>query len=157
MNPRTFGDIKVLSREPFGGEGGEGQNIYKTLMMTKDDIPFLTINQNEPGKIDVLVLLNDREEAVLSMKPLAASGKWGQIMYGKSNEAGNLVGDVFVDIDFDGQFDVKHVMDDNGKRLSVSIFIDGSWQEVDRCSVKEMRADIGQTRYTFDPNSGWRK
>jgi len=149
--PRKFGDIKVLATENH-----KNQNVYKTLMMSKNDFPFLAINQNEPDKIDVLVLLNDKEKAVLSMKPLDTPGRWGQVMYGRSNEAGKLMGDVFVDIDFDGQFDVKHVMDDKGERVSAFILINDVWQEVSSFSIKDMKAGSGEKTYIFDSNTGWR-
>ena len=87
------------------------------------------------------------------MEFLNTPGKWGQANY--SGRVG--VGDFLVDINFDGRFDVKYVKDDNGKIISANIFINDKWQRVNNCRAKDMTAILGETKYIFDPNSGWRK
>ena len=152
-HPKRFGDIKIVALKPLDFE--EDEDVDKVLMMTKDDVPFLVISQNESGKVSDLTLLRDRDTPVFRMKPLSTQGKWGQAIYSGSNEAGKAVGDVLIDIDFDGRFDFRLVLDSEGERISRSIFIDGSWQSVNYCNPDEMIATLGQTKYIFDPNSGW--
>ncbi|MBA7661042.1 hypothetical protein ES703_69052 [subsurface metagenome] len=162
IEPKTFGDIKVWAQKPLVAEGTEVpagfyQEAHKLLWMTKDDSPFLMIAQNEAGKATGLYLLKNKDEPVLCLEPLSSLGKWGRAKYSRGNGTGKAVGDVFVDIDFDGQFDFKLALDSSGNLISRSIFVNGSWQKVDRCSIKKLQAAIGQTMYTFDPNSGWRR
>lgn len=162
MEPKTFGSIKIWAQKPKVAKDAEVpkgfyQEDAKELWMTKDDIPFLLITQNEAGKISHLYLLKNKNQPVLFMDPLSSPGKWGYATYSGADLTGKPVGDVFRDIDFDGHFDFKLALDSAGKRISRSIFINGSWQEVSSCSVREKRAAIGQTRYTFDPNSGWQR
>jgi len=151
--PKTFGDIKVWAFEPTDLE--EDEDVDKSLVMAKDDIPFLYIFQNEAGEISSFHLSSGPQKSVFHMTPQSTPGKWGQARYSKGNGTGHLVGNGFTDIDFDGQFDFKFVLDDNGKRISRSIFIDGVWQKIDRCNTDDMIAVSGQTKYIFEPNSGW--
>jgi len=163
MSPRTFGNIKIWAQKPEVAEGTEVpsgfyQEANKMLWMTKDDTPFLMITQNEAGKIDRLHLLKNKDEPVLFMTSLNSPGKWGRATYSCGGGTGKPVGDALIDIDFDGRFDFNLVVDNEGRRVSRSIFTDGVWQKVDRCSIKQMKAAIGQTWYTFDPNTGsWQR
>lgn len=155
--PKKFGDIIIWAKKPPNVEGTADPNVYKMLWMKKNDIPFLMITQNEAGRNTDLFIFNDKKHPVFSLESLDTPSKWGQARYCGDNQAGKIVGDVFVDIDFDGRFDVKYVKDSDGKYASVSIFVDGSWQRVNHCNAKDMTAILGETKYTFDPNSGWRK
>ena len=42
------------------------------------------------------------------------------------------VGEVYHDLDFDGQFDAKEIWDDKSVVISQSIFIKGEWRELGR-------------------------
>lgn len=159
---KTFGDIKIWAQKPLVAEdvdvpSGFYQEAHKLLWMTKNDVPFLMISQNEAAKTTGLYLLKNKDEPILCLEPLGPPGRWGRAKYSGGNGTGKPVGDVFVDIDFDGHFDFKLVFDSDGKRISRSMFVDGSWQKVDRCSIKNMKVAIGEKIYIFDPNSGWRK
>lgn len=160
--PKTFGDIKVWSQQPVIPEGIEIPNgfykdVHKMLWMTKNDVPFLMITQNEAGKISGLCLLRSKDKPVLTMNPLSSPGKWGQATYCKSGGIGHPLGDAFVDIDFDGSFDLKINLDDGGNLISRFILIDGSWQQIDNVNTKVGRAMKGQTSYVFEPEFGWRR
>lgn len=160
--PRTFGDIKIWAQRPKTDDKTEIpeellQEHAKELWMTKDDVPFLMISQNKANKASCLCLVKNNKEPVFYMSPFGRPGKWGQATYSKSSGAGYAVGDVFVDIDFDGHFDFKIVMDEKGKPISRSIFVDGSWRNINSCNIGKMKAATGQMLYTFDPNAGFWK
>lgn len=154
---KTFGDIEVWAQKPIISEGEEVPGFYqkdgKELWMTKDGKPFLMIIKDVNDKIRVLFLLKNEDEHVLTLEPLDVPGKWGKAMYTNLRK-GKPVGDMFVDLDFDGRFDVKAVTDSNGSRVSHSIFINNNWQIDDYFSLEEMKARVGGTKYLFDPNSG---
>ena len=154
-NPKIFGDIKVYAYYQSDVGASSDPNIYRTLWMTKDGVPFLSIIQKASGEVSAFHLLNDKKEPVFSMEPLSGSGKWGRAAYRGYNQAGELSGDDYVDIDFDGHFDIK--LHGNGKLASVSIFVDESWKEVQHWKGKDTTAAIGERKYIFDPNSGWRE
>lgn len=158
-HPKTFGDIKVWVQKPPVTEVPSGfyQEVDKMLWMTKNDVPFLIISQNEAGKTTDLYLLKNKDEPVLCLEPSSSPGKWSYAKYSGGDGTGKPVGDVFVDIDFDGHFDFKLALDSSGNLISRSIFVDGSWRKVDRCSIKAKRAAIGQIMYSFVPSSGWQQ
>ena len=154
---RTFGDIEVWVQKPIISEGEEIPGFYqkdgKELWMTKDGTPFLMMLKDANDKIRVLFLLKNMGEPVVTLEPLDVPGKWGKAFY-IDQKKGKPVGDMFVDLDFDGRFDVKAVTDSNESRVSRSIFINNDWQSVDYFSREEMKASVGSTKYLFDPNSG---
>ena len=159
---KTFGDIKVWAQKPLVVEDeqipeGFYQEAHKVLLMTKDAIPFLMIHQDKEGEISNLYLLRGNYDPVLTMQPSKTPGKWVLASYGMSDGAGKPIGDTLIDIDFNGSFDFKILTDDTGNLLSRSIFLDGVWEEVDKCSLEAKGAAIGQTRYVFDPNFGWQR
>ena len=157
---KTFGDIKVWVQKPLVAEDAKVplsfyQECDKELVMTMHNIPFLRITQGEAGKIGRLYLLKNKYRPVFWMEPLGSSGKWGNAMYSAVKLAERPVGVAFKDIDFDGRFDFKLVADPNTEHIIVrSIFINGSWHEVDHCSLEQMKATVGETKYTFDLNRG---
>ena len=158
---KTFGDIKVSAYKSSVVEDEKipeefYQEANKMLLMTKDNIPFLMIHQDKEGEISNLYLLRGNYDPVLTMQPSKSPGKWFQASYGMSDGTGKPIGETFIDIDFNGSFDFKILMDDIGNLLSRSIHLDGVWEEVDKCNINAKRAAIGQSRYIFDPNLDWR-
>ena len=159
--PVVFGDIKIWVEEPLIIDGtkvpsGLYQGSHRKLWMTKDNIPFLMISQNEAAKTAGLLLLKNEHQPILCLDALEYPGQWGQAIYSSGGEEiDKPVGDVLVDIDFDGHFDFKLVFDYDGKNISRSIFIDKAWHEVEHCSIEQGKAVIAEEIYTFDPNSGW--
>lgn len=162
-HPKTFGDVKVWVQKPnlpadINVPDELFQEDSKELWMAKDDVPFLVISQNEGGKTNRLYLIKNKDNAIFWMDPLSTPGKWGYATYDGTHGNGKpLAGEVFIDVDFDGRFDFKLALDDNGKPISRSILVDGVWQKIDHCSFEARTAIAGQISYTFDPNSGWQK
>ncbi len=150
-SPGTFGDIKVRAKKPSDVEEILTElGIHRTLLMTKNKDLLLMVTQNEAGENIDLSLFDNTEYPIFKIEFLNTLGKWGLAGY-----AGRNKGDFFVDIDFDGHFDVKYVSDDNGKIISANIFINDKWQWVNNCRANERTAILGETKYIFDPNSGW--
>lgn len=153
-DPKTFGDIKVWVYQPVDVESNAGQDVSKMMFMTKSNALFLSVRMNKAGEIAHLSLLDEKKRVCFTMKASAEPDKWERAIYaGNSNGDDYTIGEMFVDINFDGHFDVKHVFDDTGKKVSMSIYIDGIWKQVDRCNNR--KAISGQTAYVFDKNSGW--
>ncbi len=155
---KTFGDIEIWAQKPVISEGEEVpvdfyQKADQILWMTKDGAPFLMISKDVNDRISTVSLLKNKDEPVLTLEPSNFPRKWGKASYSNCRK-GKPVGDVFVDLDFNGCFDFKVVTDSNGNRISRSIFINSNWQIVDSFSLKKMKAIVGKTRYLFDPNSG---
>jgi len=153
--PITFGDIKIWAGRPTDVGCPPDLNIDEALVMEKDGVYFLTIHKNKAGQINSLNLVkNTTNEPIFSMEPLKTAGKWGKATYSRGKGTGHPVGDVFMDLDFDGRFDFKMIFDDKGKVVSRSIYLDEAWQEVDHVNVEQMKAAKGKTWYNFDPNIG---
>ncbi len=150
-SPGTFGDIKVWAQKPPDVEGIAELGVYKTLWMTKNKDLLLMVTQNEAGENIDLSLFDNTKYPIFKLEFLNTPGKWGHAGY----SGRNMAGDFFFDIDFDGHFDAKYVRDDNGKIISANIFINDKWQRVNNCGAKDRTAILGETKYIFDPNSGW--
>ena len=156
---KTFGDIEIWAQKPVIPKGEEVPvDFYhkadEILWMTKDDAPFLMIAKDINGKISGMYLLKNKDEPVLTLEPSNFPRKWGKASYSNCRK-GKPVGDVFIDIDFDGCFDIKVVTDSSGNRISRFIFINNNWQIVDHLSLDKMKAGVGETKFLFDPNSGF--
>jgi hypothetical protein len=155
---QTFGDIELWAQKPVIPNGEEVpvdfyQEADRLLWMTKDGAPFLMIAKDANNKIHGLYLLKNKDEPVLTLEPLDSLGKWGKASYSNCRK-GKSIGDVFIDIDFDGRFDFKVVTDNNGNRISRSIFFNDDWQIVNHSDLQRMKAMVGETDYLFDPNLG---
>jgi len=161
---KSFGDIEIWAQRPVIPDGEEipadfYQKADRMLWMTKNGAPFLMIFKDIEGRISGMHLLKNKDEPVLSLEPLTSPGKWGYAYYSNCKK-GKPVGDVFLDIDFNGSFDFKIVADSNGRQTSRFILVNDEWRMVDRLSPNphEMRAIIDGAEYLFEPNSGcWQK
>ena len=155
--PCSFGNIKIWV-EKVSGRDKEIYDFSKGLRLAKDDIPFILINMDKAGKISSLSITN-RKNLRFTMAASRHPGKWERAIYVGYNDANYPTGETYVDINFDGHFDIKHVFDDAGKKVSTYIYINSSWIQVNSCDAKEdgitFKAVLGQTMYVFDPNSGW--
>ncbi len=154
-DPKTFGDIKVWAYKPLDVEGTVAQDVDKVLIMARNDIPFLCASQrNKAGKVTNLSLLDEEGRVCFTMTASAEAGKWERVIYNGYIDDNYTRTEGFVDINFDGHFDVKNVFDDTGKKLLRYIYVGLTWKEVDRCNF--VKAESGQTMYVFDKDSGWR-
>ncbi len=104
-----------------------------------------------------LYLLKNKYEPVLTLEPIDNSGNWRKASYSNCIK-GKPIGDVYVDIDFNGRFDFKVTTDNLGKRFSRSIFFNGDWQIVNDANLNAKKASAGEMDYLFDLDSGnWYK
>jgi hypothetical protein len=149
--PKTFGDIKVWAQDVSEIKKNT-DDVSKVMLMAKADIPFLSVDMDRTGNVVSLSLLGRRETLNFTMTASDEVGKWGRAIYAGSS-SGYTTGEMYVDINFDGHFDVKRIFDDTGKEISMYIYIDRTWTPVDRCNLQE--AVLGQKKYVFDNNSGW--
>jgi hypothetical protein len=151
--PRFFGDIKIwVEKAPANQE--ENYDVSEVMYLAKAGKPFLMVDMNKDGKVVSLSLL-EGEAMRFTIKASDKPGKWENGIYGGGGY-GYTTGEGYVDINFDGHFDIKNIFDDTGRKVSRSIYVNGVWQQVDRCDFT--KALSGQINYAFDPNSGcWRQ
>jgi hypothetical protein len=157
---RILGSVKIWVQEPLPSERTHPLikgNVHKELWMTVGDNPLIIIMQDPNGQITDFYLLKNEDQAILSMERSGSSGKWGPVYYGEGGTKGVPRGDVYVDIDFDGRFDCKLAITNNGELRSRYIYFENAWVEVDDFSVGKKRATTGPTEYTFTPESDWSK
>lgn len=156
---KTFGDIEIWVQNTSIEKGKEQQGIRKppakVLWMAKKDIPFLMISQNELGEIDGFYVTKGEYTPVFDMKPVNGSGSWKHAMYTGETGIGYPTGYVYVDIDFNGHFDVKLVLDDNGKKVSKFVYIDRNWKKVDALNATTGMAVSDGKQYLFSDEKGW--
>jgi hypothetical protein len=162
-SPRYFGrDIKIwIEKTP--AKQREAFDISTALRMSKNGIPFFMIWLDKAGEVTNLAL-NGRDNLCFNMRSSSGSGKWEHGVYsghrhgvydGHRYNEDIREGEMYVDIDFDGQFDAKYTFDELGKLISKHIYLNGIWKEIN--SFENKKAILGQTTYVFDANSGWRK
>jgi len=158
--PKKFGDTTIWVNEPdefIDGENTSELDVSKMMFMAKGGIPFLAVGMNKSGKVDNLSLLDEGERTILLMTASADPAKWERLIYSSPNDAPNDVrnttGEMYVDNNFDGRFDIKYFFNDFGEKVSREIYIDQTWKKVDYCNFK--KAKSGQTTYIFDIDSGW--
>lgn len=154
-HPKKFGDITIFVQEAARGGDAlyQDEDIDQMLFMAKADVPFLTIGLDNSGKINGLSLLDKRGKLSFTMTPSTDSGRWKGAIYAAQDNTGCTVGEMFVDINFDGRFDIRRIYDDTGKKVSSYIYIDQGWKKIDRCNFE--KAIAGTTTYIFDFNDKW--
>jgi len=161
--PKTSGDIKVWVQKSKAIDDVKiPEGFYpehsKELWMTKDNIPFLMISQNETCKtVGLYLLAKSKLQPIFFMTPTEIPGEWSRATYSKSSASGKPAGDVYVDINFDGWFDCKLALGGDGELSSRYIYLDNSWVEIDYLWIRKKSARAGPTEYAFTPESGWQK
>ncbi len=124
-HPKKFGDITIFVQEAASGGDAlcQDEDIDQMLFMAKADVPFLTIGLDNSGKINGLSLLDNRGKLFFTMTPSTDSGRWEGAIYAGQDNNDCIVGEMFVDINFDGRFDIRRIYDDTGKKVSSYIYI----------------------------------
>lgn len=146
-SPRTmnFGNVAVsiikrnTANDKFADE----------LWLMKDDWPFLFITSNKPDEVCRLILSEVNGKARFTLRASSAPGKWFSAMYGPSD----LGGEFYQDIDFDGQFDIRKKIDNNGKVQSNHIYYKENWKQID--VFEEQKVISGNDTFIFQKDSGW--
>jgi len=146
-NRRTmiFGDIIVSTLKP---KDANDQNVEE-LLMAKDGRPFLYACRNSSGKVTDLTLSNGIKQTILVLKASRTPGRWIYAQYGPYD----MIGELYVDLDFDGQFDAKAVVDRDGKTRKSQIYYQEDWKQVDY--FRKAKAISKSESFTFDKDTGW--
>lgn len=159
INTISSGDIKVQVQESGADQTqmefqDSNQDGGFEVWMTRDDVPFLLLNQDEDGQTSALYLLGAEKRPIVWMEQ-GSSGKWQRATYSSNFRSPEHHNVLFHDIDFDGQFDFKLTAD--GKEIARYILLDDAWAKVNSCSTDAGAASIDDYAYVFDVNTGlWR-
>jgi hypothetical protein len=147
--PKKFADITISPFKP------EGNDTTESLTMKKGGKNFFYAWMDKTGKVTNIAIADQNDAVRFTMTVSEENGKWGNAMY-FCDKPGNLItGEKYIDINFDGQFDLKKIFDSAGNLKSEFVYVDKAWKQVDRCNEKE--AMVGRTTYIFDANHGWMK
>jgi len=73
----------------------------------------------------------------------------------RTSYGGKDSGEVYWDLDCDGQYDMKFVLDSNGNREARYIFMDSAWKPVDKGDFENGVAVSGRERFVFEAGTGW--
>ena len=147
---RTFGDVKVWV-EKIPDDPRIDHDAANMIYVARAGQAFLAIEMDSARKINRFSILDENQHITFTLAASKMTSRWERGLYGGNSKIGEPVGEGYVDIDFNGQFDAKHVYNDIGEKLSGHIYIHGNWLR----AVGDLSNVIaGQTKYTFDPNSG---
>jgi hypothetical protein len=148
-NPRImkFGDITISALVP-----SDANDMYaEELTLTKNDRPFLWASRNSLDEVHNLFLIDGPHNFILSLEASKELGEWKYASYGSFD----LKSEQYIDINFDGQFDIKMVLDKDGEILSRHIYYEGVWKQIE-ISQQHHKAVSGTDIFTFDNAYGWR-
>ncbi len=145
--PYKFADIKICHLKNTDGD---------SLILAKDKKIFFyaETEANKPDEVTNIAII-DQNDVVRFKMTASKEGKWKNAVYLCDQPSGYTIGEAYTDINFDGQFDIKDVYDDAGKRIDIFIYIKKDWKKVDGANAKE--AASRQVKYIFDTNYGWVK
>jgi hypothetical protein len=151
-HPKNIGDIKII---PFGPKTAPNNAPDGGFTMTKDGERFFYAAIGSNDKITDVAILRGKD-IFFTMATSKRSGNWIGTTYGFCHN-GRDVGEHYMDLNFDGQFDLKGFYNDKGELISKYIYINQDWIKVDWEKPAEHAAGVGQTKFIFDPNSGWQE
>lgn len=149
--PKTFGEVKVAVADMSNDANCNSDNIPYMMLITRAGTPFLAIGFDTTGRVKNVSVVGEENTMRFTMNAREGLPGWKNAMYGRQIEAKHTVGEVYIDNNFDGQFDTKVLRDDSGQKISRSIYLDGTWKEIDR----DTDLFDPNSAYIFDPNSGW--
>lgn len=146
LRPKAFKNLEVSVRH-------EGED--DVLSISDKGRPLLLISKRSDEDSMDLELINKRETNVFSLTFVPNKDLWRIANYTHYKESGAGAGHELIDIDFNGQFDVKLLVGANGTIESYKIFLEDSWKEVDDIAPYEMEAFAGKLKYIFEDDEGW--
>lgn len=154
--PKKFGDIRIwVERYPEVMPPVQSDAVSEMLFMAKSGKLFLSIRMRQDGDIVSMSLLNGQGHVCFTVRASEEVGFWEQAIYVGSNDEGIEPEDMFVDIDFDGHFDIRNVFDGSGNKIAMYIYVDGMWKTVSRYNFS--RAIGEENVYIFNRQEGWRE
>jgi len=153
-NPRImkFGDITISAEIP-----SDANDTYaEELTLKKNDKIFLYAFRNSLNKVPRLSLADGDHGIILMLYASKETGKWNNVCYSTPD----MIGDEYIDIDFDGKFDIKVSFGNNSEVLSSHINYNGVWKKIDglleQHNVGRPRNAIsGSDIFTYHKDSGW--
>lgn len=158
--PRSLGDIKIWL-EQADAKTSQDYDVSRSLRMAKNDRIFFQLDMNNQGEVNRLNLLDRTKNVCFTMGAYGNEGRWGHTIYSGHTEEGIPTGEMYVDIDFDGVFDVRSIHDGKGGSPARAIYVDGVWVEVSKCHIDDSnssaKAVSEQVSYIFVSNTGWHK
>lgn len=157
---KTFCDSRIdVYKQPDSDE----QKPYRMLAFQKNTIPFMYIYADENNKVCKISIVRfdaERPNVVFSMETDQSSGQWTQADYGNFDPQNSTFrpGYGYEDIDFDGNFDIKFLLNEDGKSTSASIFLNDQWLQVEHWNAEKRLATVNKTLYIFAPeHGGWQQ
>jgi len=148
---------------------------------------MIALSKFDEDRISEFVILGNKVHEnlrmpVFSFKASGKAGVWNEVIYmptaraikenGKPKSYA-AIGEVYDDIDFDGQFDAKRVLNKESEIVYEYIFVDGKWLALDNRGSDERIKKIGhystdrldavtfdgkeKVYYDFEIGKGWKK
>jgi len=151
--PKTYGDIKIWCAEIDDVTVRDGHDVSNMMYMAKDNISFLAVDMDKEGKVRSLSLLDEQGDILFTVEASPEPGKWEKAIYAGSNGTDHTTGEMYMDINFDGHFDAKHIFDDTGEKVAGYIYIDKKWVEVGERGFWDDGTE--KDGYIFNKDSGW--
>lgn len=148
---------------------------------------ILALSNFNKGRIaDFVVYGNkvhdNKRMPVFFLEASETHGVWHKVRYSSTSRAirdgdkvmtYKIIGEVYIDIDFDGEFDARQLWDKDSKIVSESIFVNGRWLELSKrtsngdftklghIEIEKSEAftvkDNKKVYYDFEFGKGWKK
>lgn len=152
--PKTYGDIKIWCAEIDDVTVRDGHDVSNMMYMAKDNISFLAVDMDKEGEVRSLSLLDEQGDILFTVEASPEPGKWEKAIYAGSNGTDHTTGEMYMDINFDGHFDAKHIFDDTGEKVAGYIYIDKKWVKVGERGFWDDGTE--KDGYIFNKDSGWK-
>ncbi|MCP4256385.1 MAG: hypothetical protein GY774_02530 [Planctomycetes bacterium] len=171
---------------PFIFMGKDSSNKIVSWGITDGKEGLIALSQFDKDRISQFSIYgnqvhDENRMPVFSFKASDKPGVWQKVQYMPLSktivENGKLshyepIGELYNDLDFDGQFDAKRVLNEESEIVFFYIFINGKWLLLDNKGLKEKRTKIGyynpdkleavtfdgkyKINYEFEIGKGWK-
>ena len=142
-----FGDCKIIA---FTSQEPNESTTHELAICKIDNIPFLWAYKGRDGEVKELAIADgfNSKNQIFKVNSSGLGKGWTHGLYGRPD----LNQEFYIDLDFNGQFDVKSILDPNGKSIR-KIYYNGEWLLLDRFSKKS--AFSNNRGYSFKEKVGW--
>lgn len=148
-----------INEEPFFGFYKDSDGEY-SLYIVDGDNRRLVKAEFTKGRITELAIVNNLGINSFFMDCRAGEGQW-EAMYFKRDQAGQLYGNLYEDIDFDGTFDLISVFDSQSNFKNTFIIRDNvnyvTKDYDDKTRTVLLEEDGREKSYKFIKGSGWQE
>lgn len=149
VGPKVFGDIRIY-QEPLNSKDGSVSNRCRSLILERNGIELVQVNQSEPGISKELFVGNNKHLPIVHIK-FTKDDEDYILRYGHISPRHKDIYQKYIDFDMDGQLDYMISFDNKGQVSKETAYSKKTqeWVSVSESDASKQIIKINDNNYKF--------